>query len=264
MLIYIDICHKVCYSKTIKDFKLNIQEKKSKIKEIKYLITNNNKPTTLIEAVYTNIKKDIIEDYLKPGSKIIIRELSERYSVSETPIKQALNRLVTEGLVESIPRKGMRVKKITWSEIDDIFDIRLMMDLYFIKPVMMALDGNEKYHAEFEENIRKNLEYAKNNENVFDYQTVYQLDHNFHELYLKCSGNIKALEVFNRLNTHSYSTYLYGKQPRSKTIEGVMEHQMIYDALSEKNEEKAKEYLELHSKNAKDIIYSTLKRANKI
>lgn len=228
------------------------------------MVVNIITPTTLIEAAYANIKKDIMEDYLKPGSKIIIRELSERYSVSETPIKQALNRLVTEGLVESIPRKGMKVRNVTWSEIDDILSIRLMMDLYFIQPVMRALDDNIKLHAKFEENIKKNLEYAKNNENVSDYQTVYKLDHDFHELYLASSGNKKAVEVFNRLNSHAYSTYLYGKQPRSKTIEGVKEHQMIYDALCEKNEENAKKYLELHSINAKEKIYLTLKRANEI
>lgn len=228
------------------------------------MTTNIIIPATLIETIYANIKKDIIEDYLKPGSKIIVRELSERYSVSETPIKQALHRLVMEGLVENIPRKGMRVKTITWSEIDDILDMRLMMDLYLIKRVMMTLDGNSILHAKFEENIRKHLEYAKNNENISDYQTVYQLDHNFHELYLECAGNKKALEVFNRLNTHSYSVYLYGKQPRSKTVAGVMEHQMIYDALCEKDEEKAKKYVESHSKNAKEIIYLTLKSSNKI
>lgn len=221
-------------------------------------------PTTLIEATYKNIKDDIIQGWLKPGSKIIVRELSERYSVSETPIKQALNRLVTEGLVESIPRKGMKVKNVTWSEISDILEIRLMMDLYFIHPVIMTLDGNAELHAEFEENIKKNLEYAKTNVNVSEYQTVYKLDHDFHELYLICSGNRKAVQVFNTLNTHVYSTYLYGKQPRTKTIEGVKEHQMIYDALCEKDEKKIKKYIELHSHNAKEIIYRTLKMADMI
>lgn len=218
--------------------------------------------TTLIETTYANIKKDIIQGSIKPGSKIIVRELSERYSASETPIKQALNRLVTEGLVESIPRKGMKVKDVTWSEISDILEMRLMMDLFFVRPVIMTLDGSLELHAQFEENIRQDLEYAENNENVSEYQTVYKLDHDFHELYLKCSGNQKAVQVFNTLNSHVYSTYLYGKQPRAKTIEGIKEHRMIYDALCEKDEGKARRYIELHLNNAKEIIYLTLKVAN--
>jgi len=222
------------------------------------------KSTTLIETSYKNLKKDIIEGFLKPDSKIIIRELSERYSVSETPIKQALNRLVTEGLVESIPRRGMRVKKITWTEIDDILEIRLMMDLHFVKKIIVALRDNIELQTEFQDTISKALEYADTITNVVDYQTVYQLDKKFHELYLQCSGNKKSLEVFQRLNTHVYSTYLYRKQPRTKTIDGIKEHQMIFDALLEGNEEKIRNYIEIHSHNAKDVIYSTLKKANLI
>jgi DNA-binding GntR family transcriptional regulator len=115
------------------------------------------KSTTLIETTYANIKKDIIENHFKPGVKIVVRELSERYEVSETPIKQALNRLVTEGLVESIPRRGMKVKSITWSEIDDIMEMRLMMDLYFVNSVIETLRGNKELHSEFEANIKENL-----------------------------------------------------------------------------------------------------------
>lgn len=93
---------------------------------------------------------------------------------------------------------------------------------------------------------------------------MYKLDHDFHELYLICSGNKKAVQVFNTLNSHVYSTYIYGKQPRAKTISGVKEHRMIYDALCEKDEKKAKKYIELHSYNAKEIIYRTLKMADLI
>lgn len=222
------------------------------------------KSTTLIETTYANIKKDILENYFKPGSKIVVRELSERYTVSETPIKQALNRLVMEGLVESIPRRGMKVKSITWSEIDDILEMRLMMDLYFVKPVMDKLWDNKDLHSKFEENIKKNLEYAETSTDVSEYQIVYQLDYEFHDLYLKCCGNKKAVETYERLNTHTYSNYIYRKQPRLKTIEGVKEHQLIYDALCERDEEKAKHYIKLHAENAKAKIYQTLKSSGLI
>ncbi|MCX8011744.1 MAG: GntR family transcriptional regulator, partial [Desulfobacterota bacterium] len=66
-------------------------------------------PQSLVEIAYKALKKDITERVLAPGQKIIIREINERYGISETPIKQALNRLIAEGLVESIPRRGVRV-----------------------------------------------------------------------------------------------------------------------------------------------------------
>ena len=78
---------------------------------------------TLVEVAYKALKKDIIERVFIPGQKIILREIHERYGISETPIKQALNRLIAEGIVESIPRKGVRVKKIKWEDIEELMDI---------------------------------------------------------------------------------------------------------------------------------------------
>lgn len=214
---------------------------------------------SLIDIAYSNIKNDIAEDHLKAGSKIIIRELSERYNISGTPIKQALNRLVMENLVESVPRRGMRVKKVSWAEISDILDFRLMMDLYYVKTVILTLDNNAELQKRFLDNINENLDYAKNSTNLIEYQRVYRLDQEFHGLYIRCSGNSKAIQVYGSLNTHSYSTYLYNKQPRAKTIEGVLEHREIFESLCQGDEEQARKYLELHSKNAREIIYHTLK-----
>lgn len=222
------------------------------------------KPTTLIESTYTKIKQDIIENYLLPGTKIIVRELSERYSVSETPIKQALNRLVTEGLVESTPRKGMRVKMVSWSEIDDVMELRLMFDLYFVDEVIKALKDNTELKQQFEENLNEHLKFAQTYTNFAEYQNVYKLDRGFHELYLACTGNRKAVEVYQRLNSHLYSNYLYERQPRSKVIAGATEHRETFEALCQGDSEKVKENLVIHSKNAKDIIYKTLKESNLI
>ena len=59
----------------------------------------NGDPMTLVDKAYERIKADFARGALAPGEKIIFRDLVERYGISETPIKQALNRMVTEGLV---------------------------------------------------------------------------------------------------------------------------------------------------------------------
>lgn len=78
-------------------------------------------PPTLVESAYNHLKADIISSYLKPDEKINLKDLSQRYQVSETPIKQALNRLISEGLIISVPRKGMWVHRISSEEANDIF-----------------------------------------------------------------------------------------------------------------------------------------------
>ena len=224
---------------------------------------NTTASGNLIGFACENIKKDIIEGFLKPGGKIVVRELCERYGISGTPVKQALNRLVSEGLVESIPRRGMRLKAVTWSEVCDILDMRQMMELYFVDTVMLSLK-NPELHAAFEENLAAHLELAKNSADSAQYQQVYQLDQAFHRLYLQCAYNRKALQVFDTLNSHAYSAYLYGRQPRAKVVEGVTEHRCIWDALLAGDGQLVRDEIALHFKNAKDIIFLTLKAAGEI
>jgi DNA-binding GntR family transcriptional regulator len=217
----------------------------------------------LIGFACENIKKDIVEGFIKPGGKIVVRELCERYGISGTPVKQALNRLVSEGLVESIPRRGMRLQAVTWSEICDILEMRRMMELYFADTVIQALK-NPGLHEPFEENLAAHLELAKNSADSAQYQQVYQLDRAFHRLYLQCAYNRKALQVFDTLNSHAYSAYLYGRQPRAKVVEGAMEYRRIWDAMLTGDAQRVREEIALHFDNAKDIIFLSLKAAGEI
>ena len=73
--------------------------------------------TLIVDQLYSDIKDRIIRGQLKPDEKLGVRALSEYYGVSDTPIKQALNRLVTERFVDALPRRGMRVRCIAKKDI---------------------------------------------------------------------------------------------------------------------------------------------------
>lgn len=90
---------------------------------------------TLADQIYADIKKDITNKQLVSGEKINIKELARKYGVSDTPVKQALQRLAEEKLVVNTPNKGMSVRTLTPHELNDTFDIRLMMDTFFIKDI---------------------------------------------------------------------------------------------------------------------------------
>lgn len=216
-------------------------------------------PGTLVDTIYEIIKKEIAASYLKPGDKLNSRLLSERYQVSETPIKQALNRLITEGLVESIPRKGMRVRQISWAEIDDILQLRLMMDLFFLSDVIKNLRESPELAEPLRNTILCQTACLDLIEDTDYYNRTYELDNRFHELYIASSGNTKALDLFHNLNSHVYSSFIYGRQPKEQTLDGIKEHQNILDALIRADEDRAKELITIHISNARHHIYAALK-----
>lgn len=214
---------------------------------------------TMVDEVYSYIKKDIIEEYLPAGKKIDMNNLCSRYGVSPTPIKQALNRLIAEGMVESIPRKGCRVSPFNWNRVDETFEIRLMMELYFAPQAIEAVKTSPALRERFERNLQENLKLAWKYDTPEEYFQTYELDRQFHELLILASGNQTALRTYRGLNAFAYSAYLFGRQPQSQTVNGILEHQVIYESICAGDVEQLRTQIQTHVENARNKIRLALK-----
>ena len=201
---------------------------------------------TLAESVYERIRRDIITNQLKPGEKINIRELSTRYEASETPIRLALNRLASENIIEHFPRQGMRVKSLNINLCEETFDLRLMLESYYISNVIMTLNTNEAMRLALRRNVEDNLE------------IVHRLTPDS-PLLIKCSGNKLLMDLYQFLNPFLYINYVYNKQSKERLLTGIQEHQEIMEHLLNGNEEGARQSLTTHLANSKRVIISILK-----
>ena len=108
---------------------------------------------TLADKIYQDIKEDISSKQYMPGDKLNIKELSEKYNVSTTPVKQALQRLVDDKVAVNIPNKGVSIRTFTPQDLHEVFDIRLMMDTFFAKDVILTL----KYNQDLRQQMINNL-----------------------------------------------------------------------------------------------------------
>jgi DNA-binding GntR family transcriptional regulator len=215
---------------------------------------------TLLEVAYKFLKSDITENRLVQGQKIILRELVERYGISETPIKQALNRLVSEGLVESIPRRGMRVRLIEWDELADLFEIRYMFETFFIRNILDHIKAAPQVLDQFLDIIQKHEEILKNIDKLEEYNQYYILDEEFHQLYIECIDNRKIAQIYANLGAHRYMYYVYGKQSMEQMEKGMKEHRLIYEALQSDDANEVQKAVVLHIKNAKEKIGEAFKK----
>lgn len=217
---------------------------------------------TLSESVYERIRRDIITNQLKPGEKINIRELSDRYQASETPIRLALNRLASENIIEHSPRQGMRVKSLNINLCEETFDLRQMLECYYIPNVIMTLNVNEAMRIVFQKNVQDNLTVVQSlmpESPLDDYLKNYEYDMEFHHLLIKCSGNKLLMDVYQYLNPFLYINYVYSKQSQERLLTGIHEHEEILRALLEGDEAKAREAVKVHLENSKRVIISILK-----
>lgn len=214
------------------------------------------------ERIYDQIRRDIITNQLKPGEKINIRELCERYDASETPIRLALNRLASENIIDNFPRQGMRVKQMNIDLCEETFDARMMLECYYLSNVVMTLNVNESMRTAFRENVENNLravELLDGDSSLDDYLTNYRYDIEFHHLLIKCTGNKLLLDLYQFLNPFLYVNYVYSKQSKERLLTGIQEHQAILQALLNGDEEEARQALIRHLTNSKQVITSILK-----
>lgn len=215
---------------------------------------------TLVEVAYKALKKDITERVLVPGEKIILREVNERYGISATPIKQALNRLIAEGLVESTPRKGVRVRAIKWEEIAELMDIRMMLETYYVRQVTQNFAEDTTVKEKLSKNLKQQMSIIEHVADLDDYFKYYNLDFEFHQLYIKCCKNKRVLQIYNSLGTHGYAFYVYRKQEEEGLLAGVKEHENIYNALVKQDEDELRNCIQIHITNAKNKIYLIFKK----
>lgn len=83
---------------------------------------------SMMQTVYESLKGSIIYGDYTPGDMLNETVLAEFYGVSKTPIREALGRLVHEGLVELFPYKGYLVSKTSLQDLTDIFELRLLLE----------------------------------------------------------------------------------------------------------------------------------------
>ena len=102
---------------------------------------------TLADQVYQQLKDDIGNFVLFPGDRFTEHELCDRLEVSRTPLRQALARLQQEGHIEVLFRSGWRILPLDFQKFDQLYDLRILLEIASIKKIIAHPKCNEKSEA---------------------------------------------------------------------------------------------------------------------
>lgn len=83
---------------------------------------------TRASSVYLQLRMDVINGRLLPGSKLNIRQLSEKFSSGLSPVREALNRLSAEGLVDQVDNRGFAVQNVSVPDLIDLTQARCWLN----------------------------------------------------------------------------------------------------------------------------------------
>jgi DNA-binding GntR family transcriptional regulator len=95
------------------------------------------RPGDTVDTLYLRLRELIVQGAYAPNERITHGELSERFSVGRTPVRQALHRLEADGFVVSTPNRGVRVAPTAIADAEELFAARLILE----PPLMSALAG---------------------------------------------------------------------------------------------------------------------------
>ncbi|GAA0035264.1 GntR family transcriptional regulator [Brevibacterium metallidurans] len=98
--------------------------------------------STLTEQVLAGLRTDILAGRFQPGTKLRVSDLSERFQVSASAVREALNRLSEQGLAESLPHRGFRVTPLSIDDLQDLTRARVLLESMLLRESMRLGDLN--------------------------------------------------------------------------------------------------------------------------
>lgn len=101
--------------------------------------------TPLIDVAHAQLKRAIIYGELSPGTKLKVNALSERYGLSSSPIREALNRLTQEGIVRAVEHRGYHVAPLSLEEFRDITRLRCLLEAEALRDAIEH--GDDEWEA---------------------------------------------------------------------------------------------------------------------
>jgi DNA-binding GntR family transcriptional regulator len=211
--------------------------------------------TDLTEQTYRILKDKILRRELQPGEQIAVPDVALALGVSRTPVTDALKRLASDGLVKIAPRRGTFVTELTAQDVAEIFDIRLMIELYAAEIIFEA--GAADQFLEAVEAPMTCMEQAIAGEDFQDYETFTANDRDFHMALVKLSDNTRLIRTYTQLHVHTHGARVhYLDNENARQVQN--EHQAIVEAFKRGSVDQAKAALRVHISAAKARILELL------
>jgi len=211
----------------------------------KKIIPKIPKSRSLVDRVCEIIEEAIINHTFKPGEEIPEYKLAENIGTSNTPVREALRRLVADGLVIKETNKPPKVISLSKKDIEELYDIRIALEVLAIEKTVLHINENDlekllEIQAQGEEFYRTNqMEQYKNYSRQFHNQ-LFKISRS--DLLVKM---MIPIEKKIRLCVYS-SLYIPGRMKK-----GIDEHYKIFELLKQKKSKAAVELMRKHIQQAK-------------
>lgn len=201
--------------------------------------------------VYRILRDRILRQELKAGEKLSDLRLSNELGVSRTPIREALHQLVQDGVVIAEPNRGFFVATFSQRDLEEIFELRLALELFAIRRIDLQDRKDELERALFElEHVERLLRNAKTPAGIREAADAFlKTDRGFHSWLVSTANNKRLNAIINSIWTQIAIFQQIDSTIPEWIFEAVEEHREVIGKLIEQDVEGAATVMEEHLHN---------------
>ena len=214
--------------------------------------TNYGKNTPLIREAYNSIKNMIFEHTLVPGQRLVYQDLVKILKISQTPIINALNRLLQDGFVDYENYCGFYVKPMDLQEVWDAFGMREAMEVYAVRQAI------ERWSPE---GMSLLAEILREHEKCVPRQYTsekFRLDTEFHLQIATMSGNLVLRRMLRRNFEHIFMRVKLENYAPQRMKTSAEEHHRLLERMKKKDVLGSIEIMQNHIHHARDQVIRCL------
>ena len=199
---------------------------------------------SLGNKIFTVLRDKILNEEYTQGQKLNEVALSKELNISRTPIREALKQLELEGLVKSIPNKGVYVLGFSHRDIDDMLEIRYALEGLAI----------ERINDEELEKIKEVYDLMEFYAEKGDQEKFNEINIAFHEAIYRCTQSKYFEQLLTDINYYIHVTSRHSIRQPDRLISAAQEHREIYEAILARDKDLAKEKIQNHIRKTQVLV----------
>jgi DNA-binding GntR family transcriptional regulator len=203
--------------------------------------------TSLRERVAESLRAALVSGRMVPGTTYSIPALAEQFGVSATPVREAMLDLVNEGIMSAVPNKGFRVVELSDAELDQITELRRLLEVPTVGDLAGAIDRAAVRR------LRALADAVSDAARRGDVVGYVEADRELHLALLAEAGNPRLVEMVGRLRDQSR---LYGLEQLAADgvlVDSAAEHIRLIDALESGDRRAAERVMAHHLDHVRGI-----------
>lgn len=211
--------------------------------------------SSMVDAAYERMRRRILDNVWPPGHRALEQEVALELGMSRTPVREALVQLQNEGLVEVIPRHGMRVLPVSPTDMREIYQILTALECMAAELLALRKPSDAQLQPLMDASAAMDLALKAD-----DLDAWARADESFHAQLLELAGNRQLQATVLNYWDRAHRARMFTLRLRPKPVNSTQEHGQLVDCLRRGDADGAAQVNRAHRERANRELLAIFER----